>query len=435
MKLSKSLVGLTGLASGLSFVEEIDYEKAKEGETCNWKTYEGHYVSTYAYEDSKTYVTKFSDLTSAQKACLRIDAKPNSKCTAVVHDSNRKEYTLRSGPYVRESRWGETAHVPVQCAQPMVDGQWSDWSAFGDCIDGGKKRERQCNNPPPSGGGASCSGEATETEECKAPKHLGCFIDNPLRLLPHLHQNLKETSVDYCIKYCEDRDYNYAGVQAAVWCLCGNDTPTIRPTASSECKRKCPGNANQICGDEWRMNIYELKKPEPMINGQWGDWGAFGDCIDGEKKRERQCNNPPPSGGGANCIGEATETSVCTKEKPTEALKKMGTDFEKMIKNSFKSNKAIPQFVEPINRLTKRMLKIYNRSKCAEKSNGRRRRTIRSVGESSCAEIRTSVEQIYHWNSDFLVSCGAKNANAFGNQVNKILKKVDKRCEKLKKKN
>ena len=49
----------------------------------------------------------------------------------------------------------------------MVDGQWSDWTAYGDCIDGVQKRERQCNNPAPSGDGAACVGEATETAFCK----------------------------------------------------------------------------------------------------------------------------------------------------------------------------------------------------------------------------------------------------------------------------
>ena len=38
----------------------------------------------------------------------------------------------------------------------------------------------------------------------------------------------------------------------------------------------------------------------------WGEWGVCSKTCDGGT-RTRLCNNPPPVGSGADCVGEATE--------------------------------------------------------------------------------------------------------------------------------
>ncbi|XP_045206201.2 sushi, von Willebrand factor type A, EGF and pentraxin domain-containing protein 1-like [Mercenaria mercenaria] len=56
----------------------------------------------------------------------------------------------------------------------------------------------------------------------------------------------------------------------------------------------------------------------PLHHGQWGMWTEWGDCSitcgSGERKRNRTCDNPPPSPGGKPCDGNSEEQKICTPE-------------------------------------------------------------------------------------------------------------------------
>jgi len=54
------------------------------------------------------------------------------------------------------------------------------------------------------------------------------------------------------------------------------------------------------------------------IDGGWGDWGDWGTCSvtcgGGDEARTRECNNPPPQHGGADCTADGStnsETQTC----------------------------------------------------------------------------------------------------------------------------
>ena len=53
----------------------------------------------------------------------------------------------------------------------IVDGLWSDWSAYTDCNvtcgSGTQIRRRDCNSPTPVNGGSNCTGDASETRDCE----------------------------------------------------------------------------------------------------------------------------------------------------------------------------------------------------------------------------------------------------------------------------
>ncbi|KAM6224366.1 complement component C7 [Rhynchocyon petersi] len=51
------------------------------------------------------------------------------------------------------------------------------------------------------------------------------------------------------------------------------------------------------------------------IDGGWNCWSSWGPCVQGKKTRSRECNNPPPSGGGKSCIGETSESRQCEDEE------------------------------------------------------------------------------------------------------------------------
>lgn len=50
------------------------------------------------------------------------------------------------------------------------------------------------------------------------------------------------------------------------------------------------------------------------VHGGWSDWTESpcdAPCGPGKRNRTRTCDNPPPSGGGAECSGPALETVDC----------------------------------------------------------------------------------------------------------------------------
>ena len=49
-----------------------------------------------------------------------------------------------------------------------------------------------------------------------------------------------------------------------------------------------------------------------LEKGNWGEWGAFAcNCATGIEKRDRMCNNPPPSNGGDFCFGDSSQSDGC----------------------------------------------------------------------------------------------------------------------------
>ena len=59
------------------------------------------------------------------------------------------------------------------------------------------------------------------------------------------------------------------------------------------------------------------------VDGGWsdyGDWSACSkECGGGEQTRERECNNPAPEFGGADCQGNSSESQACN-EQPCPGL-------------------------------------------------------------------------------------------------------------------
>jgi len=61
----------------------------------------------------------------------------------------------------------------------LVDGQWSEWTAFGKCSKtcggGTKERTRSCDSPKPQNGGRDCKGPAVQETECNTFKCPGVW--------------------------------------------------------------------------------------------------------------------------------------------------------------------------------------------------------------------------------------------------------------------
>lgn len=100
---------------------------------------------------------------------------------------------------------------------------------------------------------------------CPAGNHtanvaLGCYRDEKdSRLLAGYFTSFKTSnSPSGCIELCLQSGYPYAGVQYARECFCGFDAPpSSAKLPDSSCNMKCVGNAKEICGGFYAMNVYE----------------------------------------------------------------------------------------------------------------------------------------------------------------------------------
>ena len=58
-----------------------------------------------------------------------------------------------------------------------------------------------------------------------------------------------------------------------------------------------------------------LISPVERVDGDWGDWSKWSECTAtcGEdiQSRWRQCDSPPPAGGGATCSGDEIDAEQC----------------------------------------------------------------------------------------------------------------------------
>ncbi|TWW66786.1 complement component 7b [Takifugu flavidus] len=75
----------------------------------------------------------------------------------------------------------------------------------------------------------------------------------------------------------------------------------------SECHCVCRlGTSGQAC------QIGSVVGEEPGVtHGGWSCWSSWGSCTGGRRTRTRNCNNPTPSRGGANCVGPQVEHKQC----------------------------------------------------------------------------------------------------------------------------
>lgn len=56
------------------------------------------------------------------------------------------------------------------------------------------------------------------------------------------------------------------------------------------------------------------------VDGMWADWGSWGTCSTtcggGNQNRTRNCTNPEPQYGGADCVGNAQDSPQTCNTNP-----------------------------------------------------------------------------------------------------------------------
>ncbi|XP_035691280.1 hemicentin-1-like [Branchiostoma floridae] len=174
----------------------------------------------------------------------------------------------------------------LECAREVIDGGWSDWSAWSDCSVtcgvGTQTRSRTCTNPAPANGGADCEGDDEETQDCDSG--VSCPVDGGWS------------------------DWN-------PWSDCSVTCRVGTQTRSRTCTNPAPANGGADCeGDNEETQDCDSGVSCP-VDGGWSEWNPWSDCSVtcgvGTQTRSRTCTNPAPADGGADCEGDNEETQDC----------------------------------------------------------------------------------------------------------------------------
>ncbi|XP_045216166.1 uncharacterized protein LOC123566282 isoform X2 [Mercenaria mercenaria] len=86
--------------------------------------------------------------------------------------------------------------------------------------------------------------------------YLGCFVDNPGRILEGPSTNSSQMTTKTCLKFCKKAGKRFALTQYSRYCFCGNKVSEYKQKADSECNFTCAGAKSEKCGGAWRGSLY-----------------------------------------------------------------------------------------------------------------------------------------------------------------------------------
>ncbi len=67
-------------------------------------------------------------------------------------------------------------------------------------------------------------------------------------------------TVEPCAQRCRAKGFEYAGVQYARQCFCGNSYGKLGKAPDKECSMPCDGDPKETCGGTYRNDVYKLGK-------------------------------------------------------------------------------------------------------------------------------------------------------------------------------
>jgi len=220
-----------------------------------------------------------------------------SKCTKTCGGGLHYKHRCCINPYPKHggddcSELGAPVEADVCNTMPCpIDGAYGNWTEWGTCdktCGGGlQHKTRSCDNPPPRFGGKNCSHHGAD-KMSQACNEQPCPIDGG---------------------YTDWTPYSACSVS------CGSGL---------QYKSRCCMDPLPAFGGKPCILLgapVEIKKCETQacpIDGNWGEWEAFGICSntcgdDGIKLRKRACSNPPAMFGGKDCPGDAIESEPCSR--------------------------------------------------------------------------------------------------------------------------
>ncbi|ROT80008.1 putative hemicentin-1 isoform X7, partial [Penaeus vannamei] len=178
-----------------------------------------------------------------------------------------------------------------------VSGMWASWGPWTSCSvscgPGQQTRRRLCNAPAPRHGGAPCPGDEAHTRPCRPAVRPARRQLVPVGSLGRVQRDV------WFRRKIEDEVL--LGPRPPLW---------WSSLHAMECRREEPCSLRDCPG--------LLLPPCLLVLGvrRVGEWTAWSDCSttcgQGLRQRTRLCDSPPPAAGGAHCQGDGLEVTPCS---------------------------------------------------------------------------------------------------------------------------
>jgi len=198
--------------------------------------YGGTWTDQIGWSTTATTVAACSDFCLANPACMSAALRPTGPGCAIF---------------------------PYKCAQSSSSCPvWGNDGSTAYYIEVKFPTPPLCNMPCSGDGtqncGGACSNSVYKTGVVStAPKYLGCFGDGGTRDLPFFASGSSPVMTpSLCALLCTQKNFQYAGVQYAVECWCGNSFGMYG--TSSNCNMQCSGDATKNCGGGSANAVYQL---------------------------------------------------------------------------------------------------------------------------------------------------------------------------------
>ncbi|KAL8616330.1 hypothetical protein ACOMHN_056273 [Nucella lapillus] len=249
-------------------------------------------------------------------------------------------------------------YVPCQTVPTLVNGMWGEWGRWSRCSvtcgRGTRSRTRQCDHPPPSNGGRGCAGYRIQYTQCPpvpCPTATPAVINgmwgewgrwsrcsvtcgrgtrSRTRQCDHPPpSNGGRGCAGYRIQYTQCPSVPCPTVPTAVngmwgewgrWSRCSATCGQGTRSRTRQCDHPPPSGSGRGCVG-YGINFGQCPfVPCPTVtptavNGMWGAWMSWSRCSvtcgQGTRSRTRQCDHPPPSGGGRGCTGNRMDFGQC----------------------------------------------------------------------------------------------------------------------------
>ncbi|XP_031561318.1 hemicentin-1-like [Actinia tenebrosa] len=277
--------------------------------------------------------SEYSDWTTCSKSCGGGTQERTRTCTNPAPKNGGKDCE------------GESKETRACGANPCpVDGGWSAYSSWSSCSKscggGTQERTRTCTNPPPAHGGKNCEGSSKETKQCGS---AACPVDGGWSAYSSWSSCSKSCGggTQERTRTCTNPPPAHGGkncegsskeTQQCGSAACPVDGGWSAYSSWSSCSKSCGGGTQErtrTCtnpppahgGKNCEGSSKETQQCESQacpVNGGWSAYSAYSKCTKscggGTQTRTRTCTNPPPSHGGANCVGPSSETQACNSQ-------------------------------------------------------------------------------------------------------------------------